>query len=187
MPPPHKVAKKAQKKASGYHHHRNHLANDLRRAYEHMGRLVVLRKSLQPSAADAVAELTKLAQTHFDDRQNKDAADLLRASEHLSFAILAGDSPRDGRISSELEQSITEHFAELLRKAEERWEDQEQHSGVVARLYQSSRKSAASALKKGAYHQALEFARAAEALSHVKQDRPPKLESAAKSLQLKSS
>ena len=53
MPPPHKVAKKAQKKASGHHHHRNHLANDLRRAYEHMGRLVVLRSWLRRTLTTA--------------------------------------------------------------------------------------------------------------------------------------
>jgi hypothetical protein len=156
VPPP----KKAAKKAAGHHHDRHRQANDLRRAYEHMGRLEVLQKSLKSSSADAVDALTKLAQKEIEGGHNKDAADLLRASEHLSFAVPADDSPRGGLRSTELVQSISEHFDELTRRADEHWEDQERHSSILARLYQSSRKNAV---------KALECARAAEALAHVKQ------------------
>jgi hypothetical protein len=189
MPPPKKAAKKSAKKAAkksaGHHQDTHHQANDLRRAYEHMGRLEILQRSLKSSTADTVAELTRLAQKAIVGGHNKDAADLLRASEHLSFAVLAGENPEAGRIPAELEQSITEHFDELLRRADEHWEDQERHSSTFAGLYQSSRKSALSAFKRGAYHQALEFARAAEALAHVSQDEVPMLETADRKLQLK--
>jgi len=57
MPPPKKAVKKAAKKAAGHHHDKHHQAKDLRHAYEHMGRVAVLRQSSQ-SATDAVAELT---------------------------------------------------------------------------------------------------------------------------------
>ena len=94
MPPPKKAAKKAPKKAAkktaGHHHDKHHQANDLRRAYEHMGRVAVLRQTSKSSATDAVAELTASAQRAIKDGHSKDAADLLRASEHLSFAVLAG-------------------------------------------------------------------------------------------------
>lgn len=122
MPPPKKAAKKAgktaAKKSAGHPHEKHHQAKDLRRAYEHMGRVEALRKSLEPSAADVVGALGKLAQKAIEVGHNKDAADLLRASEHLSFAVLVGDSSTVGRISAELEQSITEQFEELMRRAE---------------------------------------------------------------------
>ena len=186
MPPPKtvakKVAKKAAKKAAGHHHDKHHEAKDLRRAYEHMGRLEILRKALESSTEDNVAKLAKLAQQMIGSGLNKDAADLLRASEHLSFATLAGDVAGASSVSTELESSITEHFEELTRKADEHWQDE--HSGIVAALYKSSRKSALKALKERAYHQALEYARAAEALSHVKHAEPLKLDSGKQTLQL---
>ncbi|WP_353072475.1 hypothetical protein [Tunturiibacter gelidiferens] len=190
MPPPKKAAKKTAKKAAkktaGHHHDKYHQANDLRRAYEHMGRVAVLRQSSKSSTTDAVAELTTLAQRAIKDGHSKDAADLLRASEHLTFAVLAGEVSGVVRISAELKQSITEHFDELRQRADEHWEEEEEHSNILAGIYQSSRNSAAKAFKTRAYHQALEFARAAEALAHVKQHGPLKLERGHKNLQLKS-
>jgi len=183
MPPPKKAAKKAAKKTAGHHHHQ---ANDLRRAYEHMGRIAVLRHSLNSSAADAVAELTKLAQRKIKDGHNKDAADLLRASEHLSFATFTGEVSGDNRISAELKHSITEHYDDLTRRADEHWGAEERRSRILAALYQNSRDSAAKAFKARAYHQALEYARAAEALAHVKLHGPLKLEKVHNDLQLKS-
>jgi hypothetical protein len=173
MPPPKKTAKKAAKKAAkksaGHRYGEHHQANDMRRAYEHMGRLQVLGKLLKTSARDAVDALSELAHKQIEGGYNKDAADLLRASEHLSFAFLAED---DSPVSAELEQSISEHFDELMRRADEHSEDQERHSSVLAGLYQSFRKSALKAFKDRAFHQALEFVRAAEALAHVKQNGP---------------
>ncbi|ADV83627.1 hypothetical protein [Terriglobus saanensis] len=190
MPPPKKAVKKAAKKAAkktaGHHHDKHHQANDLRRAYEHMGRVAVLRQSSKSSATDAVAELTELAQRAIKDGHSKYAADLLRASEHLSFTVLADDGSGIVRVSAELKESITEQFDELMQRADEHWEEEEQHSSILTGIYQSSRDSATKAFKVRAYHQGLEFARAAEALAHVKQYGPLKLERGHKNLQLKS-
>ena len=190
MPPPKKEAKQAPKKttkkAAGHDHHKHRQANDLRRSYEHMGRIAILRQSSKSSETDAVAELTTLAQQAIKDGHSKDAADLLRASEHLSFAVLAGEVSAIVRVSADLNESITEHFDDLTRRADEHWEEEEEHSKTLTEIYEFSRKGAARAFKARDYHQALEFARAAEALAHVKQHRSLKLESGRKNLQLKS-
>lgn len=178
--------KKAAKKAAGHHHDKHHHANDLRRAYEHMGRVAILRQASKSLVMDTVAELTTLAQQAIKDGHDKDAADLLRASEHFGFAVLAGDVSGAVRVSAELKETITEQFDELTRRADEHWEEEEEHSSPLTVIYRSARSSATKAFKARAYHQALEFARAAEALAHVKQRGPLKLERGHKNLQLKS-
>ena len=83
MPPPKKVAKKAAKnlaKSTGHHHDKHNQAHDLRRAYEHMGRVAVLRQASKSSRTDAIADLTTLAQQAIKDGHSKAAGDLLRAS-----------------------------------------------------------------------------------------------------------
>ena len=132
-----------------------------------MGRIDILRESLDASTKDTIGALINLAKQEIDGGHVKDAADLLRASEHLGFALLAEEKSDTSRISAELQESITEHFDELLRRAEEHWGG-EQHSGILVALYESSRKYASKAFKGGAYHRALEFARAAEAIAHAK-------------------
>jgi pterin-4a-carbinolamine dehydratase len=192
MPPPKKVAKKAAKnaaKATGHHHDKHNQARDLRRAYEHMGRVAVLRQASKSSRTDAIAELTTLAQQAIKDGHSKDAADLLRASEHFSFAALAGEFSGvagDSRVSADLKESITDQFDDLTRRADEHWQEEEEHSETLTAIYESSRRSATKAFKARDYYQALEFARAAEALAHVKQHGPLKLESGRKKLQLES-
>jgi hypothetical protein len=181
MSPP----KKTAKKAVGHHHDKHHAANDLRRAFEHLGRVAVLRQTSQSSATEAIADLTALAQRAIKDEHFNDAADLLRASEHLSFAGFGGEASWDVRISAELKTSITDQFDELMRWADEHWGEIES-SGILAEIYQSSRDSATRAFKARAYHQALEYARAAEALAHVKQRGAPKLVRGNQDLQLKS-
>ena len=191
MPHPKKAAKKAAKKtakkAAGHHHDKHHQANDLRRAFEHLGRVSVLRQALKSSGTDAVAELTALAQQAIKGGHSKDAADLLRALEHLSFAALAGEVSSIARISVDLRESITDQFDDLMRRADEHWQEEEEHSSNLTEIYKNSRERATKAFKARAYHQALEFARAAEALAHVKQHGFLKLESGRKNLQLKSS
>ena len=153
MPPPKKAAKKVAKKASGHHHDKHHQAKDLRRAYEHMGRVAVLCQSSEASATDAVAELSTLAQRALKDGNNKEAADVLRASEHLSFAVLAGEVSDIVRVSAELKESISEQYDELMRRADEHWEEEEEHSSLLTGIYRSARDSAAKAFKARAYHQ----------------------------------
>jgi hypothetical protein len=189
MPPPKKAAKKAAKndvrKTARHHHDKHRQARDLRRAYEHMGRVAVLRQASKSLETDAAAELTALAQKAIKDGHHKDAADLLRALEHLGFALMAGEVSEVVRVSAELKDSITEQFHELTRRAAEHWDVEQKHSGVLNDIYQSACRSASHAFKAGAYHQALEFARAAEALAHVKQHGPVKLERSRNNLQLK--
>ena len=170
MAPPKKAAKKVAKKAAKKthsHHHRE--ADDLRRAYEHLGRVAVLRQSSDGSLTETIGELTTMAQRSMKDGERKDAADLLRAAEHLCFAVLAGEVSAVVEVSAELKQAITGKFDELLRRATEHW-DERDHSESLSGIYMKCCKGAAKAFKARAYHQALEFARAAEALAHVKQD-----------------
>ena len=162
--PPHKKAKKGAKHQDDPHRQ----GNDLRRAYEHMGRLEVLLKSLRSSTAEAVSTLTEIALTEMDGGHNKSAADLLGAAEHHSFAVLAGKAAPAASLSEELKHSITEHFDELLERAEDHWEDHREQISPLAGLYKASRANAVKALQQGAYYPALEFARAAEALAHVR-------------------
>lgn len=176
MPPLKKAAKKAAKKTASHHHDKHHRAKDLRRAYEHMGRVAVLGQNSKSSAKDVITELTALAQQAIKNGHSKDAADLLRAAEHLSFAVLIGEVSGVVHVSAELKESIMEQFDELARRADEHWEKEEEHSSILTGIYQNFRNSAAKALKARTYHQALEFARAAEALAHVKQHGPFKLE-----------
>jgi hypothetical protein len=151
MPPPKKVAKKAAKKAAKktacHHRDKHHQANDLRRAYELMGRVAVPRQSSKSPPTDAVAELTALAQPAIEDGHTEDAADLLRASEHLSFAVLAGEVSGIVRVSAELKESITDQFDELTRRADEHWREAEEHSSILTWIYQSVRNNATKALK----------------------------------------
>ena len=179
MPAP----KKAAKHTPGHPGDKHAQAKELRRAYEHMGRVAVLRRSAKLPMLDSVAKLTTLAQQALKEGHTKNAADLLRASEHLTFALLSGDITDVASISAELRQSITEHYDELTRKAEEHWKGES--PGVLAMIYRHTRDSAATAFKDGAYHQALEYVRAAEALAHVKEHGPLRLEQGQNHLQLK--
>jgi hypothetical protein len=183
MPPPKKAAKKAVKKAAK-HHSDHRQVNDLRRAYEHMSRVEILRKSLKLSDAKTVTALATVARQLLESGSNQEAADLLRGSEHLSFAALADEDSKKVQLSDVLVQSITEHFDELMKRADEHWKDHEEGPGALTAIYNSSRKNATKAFKHGAYHQALEFARAAEALAYVRQHGPHKQEHGKKTLKL---
>jgi hypothetical protein len=153
MPP-----KKAAKKAA------NNPTKDLRRAYEHLGRVQTLQALLNDRGGD-VATLVKLAKRQSAEGEAKSVADLLRAAEHLSFAALA--EPNDGAISAEVEAAVEEEFEHLQAKAEEHWEAEEA-TPQIAKLYEASLKKAAQAQAKGAHRMAMELVRAAEALAHVK-------------------
>jgi hypothetical protein len=184
MPPPKKAAKKSAKKAAKKHSGKHHEAGDLRRVYEHLNRVEVLRPLLAASFAEAATELAKLAQQLIQSGYRKDAADALRASEHLSFASLAGNALLDMKLSPELEQAIAGQHEDLLRRAEEHWTDQTAHPALVKAIYDGARKGAARALKQKAYAQALEFARAAEALAHVNGHGPKELGTGGQRLKL---
>ena len=157
------------KKTAKHHDEKRHEANDLRRSYEHLGRVEILQRTVQPSSGDCVSTLAALAQQEVQSGHEKAAAELLRAAEHFSFAALASDSAKGPQLSKNLESAIREEFDRLTTKATERWEHDEERNIAPSTIYKSAVQGANKALKLGNYHQALEFARAAEALTHAKQ------------------
>ena len=154
--------KKAAKKTAGKHDpHKS--ANDARRTFEHLGRVQVL-SSLTSSESDALNLLTNTADAAFRAQQYKESADLLRAAEHLSFAVLNGNSTEI--VATELKKVITEEFEHLVERSKEH---ALQHAvpKELRQLLARMSGDAKSAMRHGCYRAALEFARGAEALSHV--------------------
>lgn len=119
-----------------------------------------------------------LAKEELGKAHRKDAADLLRAAEHFSFAALANANSKPGKISEELEGIVAEEVEHLTRRANEHWDesDESEHHASVATLFQTSLKAASNALTAGKYRQALELARGSEALAHVKKHGAEQLE-----------
>jgi len=156
----------APKKAAKHHDEQHHYAKDLRRAFEHLGRVETLRQVLSGSGDD-IAVLVKLAQEEIANDAPKNAADLLRASEHLSFAAILDRAAGEAEVSLGLAVAIRGEFGRLVAKAEEHWQADSAHP-QVERIYRESLSKAGIARDQGAYRQALELARGAEALAHVK-------------------
>ena len=174
-------AKKAAKKAAAKHADpKHHEAKDLRRAYEHLGRVQILQHSLGAAPAEDIHSLVALAEKELGQGHRKDAADLLRAAEHFSFAALAADAT-PGKISDELKDIVAEEVDHLTQRANEHWEerDEEEHHASIAPLFRSSLEATVKALEAGSHRQALELARGSEALAHVKKHGPEELEAGA--------
>ncbi len=157
-----KVAKKAAKKgAKGG-------AHDARRAYEHLQRLRILHKRLNPEVLAQMDVLTRCAQAAFAQEEPKSAADVLRAGEHLAFGSLASQAT-DNDVSDALKLQMREEFEHLLARAAEHWEEEKALSvREVKRVYKAMLAEAKSAWKTRAYHRALEFARGAAALAQAR-------------------
>lgn len=168
--PPKKAAKKATTKTAKRSVHR-HPSHDLRRAYEYLGRVDILEGALAGVHFRHVSALAKLAEKQFSVGQERDAADLLRAAEHICFAALA---PKERfatvpLVSTELKAAIATELIDLTRRAEEHWssaEEGEPHETLAA-IYVASLDQSLLNFNSGAYRPALELARAAEALAHV--------------------
>jgi len=160
MPP-----KKAAKKHAGPHDEKKHQAKDLRRAYEHLGRVQTLQRLLKDGGED-VALLVALAQEESAGGKAKDVADLLRAAEHLGFAALADAQESAARLSESVEAALKEEFDHLLEKADEHWVPEEAHA-AIASIYRGARRGAEQAVKHGSWRKAMELMRCAEALGHV--------------------
>ena len=186
MPPPKKAAKKAPKKAAKkapkksprHPHEAHHHTKDLRRSYEHLGRIEVLRATLgsvQADSVDSVDTLAKLAQQELQAQNYKSAADLLRSAEHVSFATLVSIPGREN-LSPDLKSAVDDHFVELSNRADDHWQNKDEHRGAIATLYKHFRESANRAYKAGQFHSSLEYIRAAEALTHVEELSQPRLE-----------
>jgi len=146
----------------------------LRRAYESLGRIDILEGALTGSSFSNVSSLLELAQQKLVADQPEDAADLLRAAEHLCFAALApqtaGSAPQ---IPAELIAAVTAEFDNLACSAEAHWSESDSGSdshtalphGPVAAIYTSALEDARQAFTCGAYRPALQLARAAEDLA----------------------
>jgi hypothetical protein len=163
-----KAAKKMAKKAT--HHLPSH---NLRRAYEHLGRIDILEGALAGAHFVQVSALATLAQQQLEAGRARDGADLLRAAEHICFAALAPE-PGPGAVelvSADLRAAITAELHHLTRRAEDLWNDAEsdddQAHETIAAIYTAALDQAAAAYARGAYRPALELARAAEALAHI--------------------
>ena len=162
-----KSAKKAVKKAAkkGAKHHAGH---DLRRAYEHLGRLEVLQGGLPGAVVTDINALTQMARTSLQSGDTKNAADLLRGCEHLAFAALASGS-RETQIGNDLQEAIDREYEHMVERAVERWDEQDEEPPTAfASIYEKTYAAAEAAWNKGAFRRALELARGAEALSHVR-------------------
>ncbi len=177
----------AAKKHSAHKPHPKKQAHnkDLRRAFEHMGRVLSLHSSLTPASRKPADVLVKLAHQELTTGSEQNAADLLRAAEHLGFAVLAADSTSS--LSPALIKAIQEQYERLEDKATEHWEEQSAHPEELAKIYEAARKAAAKAFKDEQYHRALEYQRAAESLAHVELEPARKLNAGKSQRQLKTS
>lgn len=170
MPPP----KKAAKKVAAKHAHHDEADKDMRRAYEHLGRVGVLHSLLEKGSTKDIADLTMLAEEELASGHMKDAADLLRAAEHLSFGALHS-SKAEKNVDPKLLDAITKEFGHKLDKAEEHWSNEDEHHEQVGGIYAQTAERAQKAFDGGAYRRALELARGAEALAHVRIHRAKQL------------
>ena len=147
--------------------HAGHAERDLRRAYEHMGRLEALGPLLSKDAASEIAALLRFAEGSLTANDAKSAAELLLAGEHLAFgsvAAIARDEGADERVRT----AARDECEHLLNRAAEHWDEQSDgQAWPLDAIYQEARTRAEQALKSGALRRALEYARAAEALGHV--------------------
>jgi hypothetical protein len=168
--PAKKVAKKASKKVAkkaGKKHAGHHMSEDLRRAYEHLGRIDALEGGLSVAMAAQTGALTESARTALQQGDAGSAADLLRSCEHLAFGSLASTG-KESRVGEDLQEAIDRKYEHLIERAAEHWDQHEtEPAGALAQAYEGAFKAAEAAYEKGAFRRALEFARAADALSHV--------------------
>jgi len=157
-----KAVKKAAKKSA-----KHHAGHDLRRAYEHLGRLEVLQGGLPGAVVTDINALTQMARTSLHAGDTKNAAALLRGCEHLAFAALATGT-RETQIGNDLQEAIDGEYEHLVERAVEHWDEQdEEPNGALAAIYEKTFAAAEAAYNKGAFRRSLELARGAEALSKV--------------------
>jgi hypothetical protein len=146
-------------------------ANDLRRAYEYLGRVDILEGALAGVHFVHVTALANLAQQRLSAGDASDAAELLRAAEHICFAALAPED-RAGPVevvSAPLRAAVTRELRRLTLRAEKQWSSSADNppSESLTGIYNAALEQANVAFNKGAFRPALELVRAAEALSHI--------------------
>ncbi len=171
MPPekaPKKAAKTAANKQSPEHEQERH-AKDTRRCYEHLGRVEILSASLPGDPLAKVHELVNLAHSSLAASHAKDAADLLRAAEHLCFGVVLEEQDTHETVNKGLEGAIKKEWQHLQDRAADHASHGDMPSSVQA-LYSFMSNASASAMKTKKYRCALEMGRGAEALAHVSND-----------------
>lgn len=174
-----KVAKKAAKKvpAKGAGHDGKKAGKDTRRAYEHLGRVQSIALQLPEEQRGPLQTLLSQAEIAMrDEGKPRDAADLLRAAEHFAFGTLAMGSEPDTTLAADLQDILCEEFDHLRERAAEHSEAADAAKPVLS-IYKQMTRSGKTALKEKRFRAALEFARGAEALTHVSAG-TPKLASA---------
>lgn len=168
MSPPERAASKDAAKAtktSAAHHPNSH---DLRRAFEHFGRIEMMRASgLSAMSLGAVDIMVLFARHEWEAGFAHNAADLLRAAEHICFGARLFDSTLFESIPPILHDSVIAHFRELMHRADHHWHDASHPFEFVA-VYKFAQEMANQAIERNAYQAALEYARAAEALAHLR-------------------
>ena len=163
-PPPHEEHREKTGKPGKKHpkkHEGKPGGKHLRRAYEHLGRVEALQGI---ASVDSVSTLVGLAQASIDHGDARPAADLLRAAEHLSFAAAAASSKTSPSLSPDLEVAIRREFRKLLEAAEEHDLSKD---ATLGKLLRQTLDVARSSFDTGNFRQALELARAAEALASI--------------------
>ncbi|HLI77772.1 MAG TPA: hypothetical protein VKV02_12570 [Acidobacteriaceae bacterium] len=156
-----KVAKKAAKKTPKPQGH------DVRRAYEHLHRVNILHGGLAQEPLAHIDTLSRIANTSLAAGEDKTAADLLRAAEHIAFGSLASRDG-DGSAAEPLLSAARAEYAQLTERAAAHWGEGDR-SGArgIGGIYKSMLAEAKTAMAAGALHRALEYARGAEALAHA--------------------
>ncbi len=165
MNPPKKAAKKAAKKHAPEQEHQRH-AKDVRRSYEHLGRVEVLSSLLKGDHVATVHELVELSREALAGKHAKDAADLLRAAEHLCFGAALTSRTPDQSVTKELAATIEEECRHLQSKANDHASDGAMPANV-RKIYTFMTQASATAIQAKDYRCALEMGRGAEALAHI--------------------
>ena len=169
--PAKKVADKVTKKSA-----RLRPPHDLRRAYEHLGRIDILEGALVGAHFRHVSALTALAQQQLTSGRRRNAADLLRAAEHICFAALAPEhAGANPLVSAELKAAIAEELDQLTSSAEDRWSNAGSPHPTIAVIYRTTLDESRNYFANRVYRPALELARAAEALARLAKRIPANL------------
>jgi len=156
-----------------------HLSEDIRRVYEHFGRLEILEGALAGAPFVDVDTLSNLAQQQLDSGDAKNASNLLHAAEHIAFAALAPKhtAKLTAHIPRKLKAAVAAELDRLTRSAEGLWSASENRPGraVIENIYRNTFEQARTAFARGAYRPALQLARAAEELAHIRGGLPATL------------
>ncbi len=145
--------------------------HEQRRVCEHAARVAILEPLIRVRSQE-VRLLVSLAENHIQAEQPREAAELLRAAEHLCFSNLAADNRRKA-FASELAMEVADELHRRLDKAEERWNEAAEHPPELAALYEAVRQGALGLFEANAYAAALESARAVDAIAHSSKPAKP--------------